>query len=113
MPRQNFLSVTMDNIDYTYVIGYVLSQACGVTPPAKDRDPAIEMCSDRIFDVTVVGAGVEGSATAYYLSSRYTINVLLLEQVSLLYQYYTCIIIQEKIQNPSIVSMIIFIAFSL
>ena len=35
----------------------------------------------HIYDVIVVGAGVEGSATAYYLSSRYTKDVLLLEQV--------------------------------
>ena len=36
----------------------------------------------HIYDVIVIGAGVEGSATAYYLTSRHTKNVLLLEQVS-------------------------------
>ena len=39
--------------------------------------------SDHVYDVIVVGAGVEGSATAYYLASRYTKNVLLLEQVEI------------------------------
>ena len=39
--------------------------------------------SDNVYDVIVVGAGVEGSATAYYLASRYTKNVLLLEQVEI------------------------------
>ena len=34
-----------------------------------------------IFDVIVVGAGIEGSATGYYLTSRGTKNVLMLEQV--------------------------------
>ena len=35
-----------------------------------------------IHEVIVIGAGVEGSATGYYLTSRGTKNVLLLEQVS-------------------------------
>ena len=35
----------------------------------------------EIYEVAVVGAGVEGSATAYYLTSRGTRPVLLLEQV--------------------------------
>ncbi len=43
--------------------------------------------SDHVYDVIVIGAGVEGSATAYYLTSRYTNNVLLLEQV------ITCILL--------------------
>ena len=34
------------------------------------------------YEVIVVGAGVQGSATAYYLASRGTSNVLLLEQVT-------------------------------
>ena len=37
--------------------------------------------SDRIYDVIIVGSGVEGSATGYYLTSRHTKNVVLLEQV--------------------------------
>ena len=36
-----------------------------------------------IYEVIVIGAGVEGSATGYYLTSRGTKNVLLLEQVRL------------------------------
>ena len=35
----------------------------------------------EVYEVAVVGAGVEGSATAYYLASRGTRPVLLLEQV--------------------------------
>ena len=34
-----------------------------------------------VYEVAVLGAGVEGSATAYYLASRGTRPVLLLEQV--------------------------------
>ena len=34
-----------------------------------------------VYDVIVVGAGVEGSATAFYLASRGKKKVLLLEQV--------------------------------
>ena len=34
------------------------------------------------YDVVVVGAGIEGSATAYYLLKK-GLNVLLLEQVSI------------------------------
>ena len=36
-----------------------------------------------IYEVIVIGAGVEGSATGYYLTSRGIKNVLLLEQVRL------------------------------
>ena len=36
------------------------------------------------YDVVVVGAGIEGSATAYYLLKR-GLNVLLLEQVCIEY----------------------------
>ena len=35
----------------------------------------------EIYEVAVLGAGVVGSATAYYLTSRGTRPVLLLEQV--------------------------------
>ena len=39
-------------------------------------------CYDMtVFDVIVVGAGVEGSATAYQLIKNGAKNVLLLEQV--------------------------------
>ena len=38
------------------------------------------------YDVIVVGAGVEGSATAFYLASRGTKKVLLLEQVRTSYE---------------------------
>ena len=42
------------------------------------------MASDsRVFDVIVVGAGVEGSATAYQLIKNGAKNVLLLEQVGI------------------------------
>ena len=41
-----------------------------------------------IHEVIVIGAGVEGSATGYYLTSRGTKNVLLLEQVSFCYSVY-------------------------
>ena len=34
-----------------------------------------------VYEVAVLGAGVVGSATAYYLASRGTAPVLLLEQV--------------------------------
>ena len=37
---------------------------------------------EQIYEVAVLGAGVEGSATAYYLASKGTRPVLLLEQVS-------------------------------
>ena len=37
--------------------------------------------SSSIYDVIVIGGGIEGSSTAYYLTSRGTQNVLLLEQV--------------------------------
>ena len=37
---------------------------------------------DHIYEVIIIGAGVEGSCTGYYLTSRCTSNVLLLEQVS-------------------------------
>ena len=37
--------------------------------------------SSSIYDVIVIGAGIEGSSTGYYLTSRGTQNVLLLEQV--------------------------------
>ena len=40
------------------------------------------LCQAMIYEVIVIGAGVEGSATGYYLTSRGTKNVLLLEQVS-------------------------------
>ena len=40
------------------------------------------------FDVIVVGAGVEGSATAYQLIKNGAKNVLLLEQVLKLYASY-------------------------
>ena len=36
---------------------------------------------DEVYDIIVVGAGIEGSATAYYLKSRFKNKVLLLEQV--------------------------------
>ena len=39
------------------------------------------MASAHLYDVIIIGAGVEGSATGYYLTSRHTKNVLLLEQV--------------------------------
>ena len=42
---------------------------------------SVGMSMSCFYDVIVVGAGVEGSATAYYLASRFTKNVLLLEQV--------------------------------
>ena len=42
--------------------------------------------SDKIgfgmFDIIVIGAGIEGSATAYYLTSKFNKKVLLLEQVN-------------------------------
>ena len=53
-----------------------------------------------VYEVVVIGAGVEGSATACYLASRGTKPVLLLEQVSLqcdnvvsfgLYLYYSVV----------------------
>ncbi len=38
---------------------------------------------DECYDVIVLGAGVEGSSTAYYLTNKAGIkNVLLLEQVT-------------------------------
>ena len=39
------------------------------------------MDSQPVYEVAVLGAGVVGSATAYYLASRGTRPVLLLEQV--------------------------------
>ena len=51
--------------------------------------------SDHIYDVIVIGAGVEGSATAYYLTSRHTKNVLLLEQVT------TLIYVNNQCNDPS------------
>lgn len=42
----------------------------------------MEVDSETCFDVVVVGAGVQGSATAYYLTQKAgTKKVLLLEQV--------------------------------
>ena len=36
----------------------------------------------NIYDVVVIGAGIEGSATAYYLvNSKKSVKTLLLEQV--------------------------------
>ena len=55
-----------------YVDHALLASASGMTSSSD--------CS-QTFDVIVVGGGVEGSATAYYLTSRHTKNVLLLEQV--------------------------------
>ena len=43
----------------------------------------IQMTSSTVFDVIVVGAGVEGSATAYQLIKNGAKRVLLLEQVSI------------------------------
>ena len=40
------------------------------------------MASSTVFDVIVVGAGVEGSATAYQLIKNGAKRVLLLEQVT-------------------------------
>ena len=41
--------------------------------------------ADRLYEVAVVGAGVQGSSTAYYLAKKLGVNnVLLLEQVPLL-----------------------------
>ncbi len=38
---------------------------------------------ETTYDVTVLGAGVEGSSTAYYLTKKARVKkVLLLEQVS-------------------------------
>ena len=37
--------------------------------------------SSSVYDVIIIGAGIEGSSTAHYLTSRGTQNVLLLEQV--------------------------------
>ena len=38
--------------------------------------------ADRLYEVVVVGAGVQGSSTAYYLAKKLGVNnVLLLEQV--------------------------------
>ena len=38
---------------------------------------------ESVYDVTVLGAGVEGSSTAYYLANKAEVKmVLLLEQVS-------------------------------
>ena len=37
--------------------------------------------NDQVYEVAVLGAGVVGSATAYYLTSRGIAPVLLLEQV--------------------------------
>lgn len=36
----------------------------------------------EVYEVVVVGAGVEGSATAYHLASRRPGKILMLEQVS-------------------------------
>ena len=50
-----------------------------------------------VYEVAVLGAGVIGSATAYYLTSRGTRSVLLLEQVRarprgimIIIDYYFC-----------------------
>ena len=46
-----------------------------------------------MYDVIIIGAGIEGSATAYYLASNSNKKVLLLEQVSylsLIYFYLYC-----------------------
>ena len=43
--------------------------------------------SSTVFDVIVVGAGVEGSATAYQLIKHGAKKVLLLEQVSTTGEY--------------------------
>ena len=41
-----------------------------------------EFPAERCYEVVVVGAGIQGSATAYYLTQKLGIkNVLLLEQV--------------------------------
>ncbi len=40
--------------------------------------------SDGIYEVIVVGAGIQGSATAYYLAKKVGLKkVLLLEQVTM------------------------------
>ena len=42
-----------------------------------------------VYDVAVVGAGIEGSAIAYYLLKE-GLNVLLLEQVSVHVRLLSC-----------------------
>jgi glycine/D-amino acid oxidase-like deaminating enzyme len=37
--------------------------------------------SEVVYDVIIVGGGIEGSSVGYYLCSRETKNVLLIEQV--------------------------------
>ena len=41
-----------------------------------------------MYDVIIIGAGIEGSAAAYYLTSKSNKKVLLLEQVSYLSLIY-------------------------
>ena len=43
--------------------------------------PSKSSMADNLYEVIVIGAGVEGSVTGYYLTSRGTKNVLMLEQV--------------------------------
>ena len=42
-----------------------------------------------VYDVIIVGAGIEGSAAAYYLSKEYP-KVMLLEQVTKIMQSIMC-----------------------
>lgn len=49
--------------------------------------------SNAVFDVIVVGAGIEGSATAYNLAKNGK-STLLLEQVINLIRFCTCIILK-------------------
>ena len=47
------------------------------------------MAAMVLYDVIVVGAGVEGSSTAYHVARKGGKRVLLLEQVSQIMKYST------------------------
>ena len=51
------------------------------TPPQQAVQSHLHVRMTEVYEVAVLGAGVMGSATAYYLASRGTRPVLLLEQV--------------------------------
>ena len=56
---------------------------CSLHVEAESRSEFLSgMDSQPVYEVAVLGAGVVGSATAYYLASRGTRPVLLLEQAS-------------------------------
>lgn len=58
---------------------------------ARKNNVLDTMSSQHLYDVTVLGAGVQGSSTAYYLTQKAGMNILLLEQMSQVWADNNCV----------------------